>query len=70
MSDLSLIPHLRGCLAAVALGDAIGLPWELKTAEQMFAETDGLGVVGVNAIPDDHAFSSLRGLPLGSTSDD
>lgn len=70
MSNLPLIPFLRGCLAAVAEGDAIGLPWEIKTAELIFAETGGRGVLGVTAIPDDHAFASLRGLPLGSTSDD
>ena len=70
MDRSDLAPHIRGCFLGILYGDAIGLPWETKTAAQILAETNGLGVTGPTAIPDDHQFASVRGLPFGSASDD
>lgn len=70
MDRLKLRKHVRGCFLGILCGDAIGLPWETKTAAQILAETNGLGVTGPTAIPKDHYFESVRDLPFGSASDD
>lgn len=70
MDRSELVSRVRGCFVGVADGDALGLPWETKSAAQILAETGGLGVTRVTAIPADHQFASVRGLPFGSTSDD
>lgn len=70
MDRSKLRKHVRGCFLGILYGDAIGLPWETKTAAQILAETNGLGVTGPTAIPKDHFFKSVRGLPFGSASDD
>ncbi|MEI6511259.1 MAG: ADP-ribosylglycohydrolase family protein [Candidatus Uhrbacteria bacterium] len=70
MDRSKLRSHVRGCFLGIMYGDAIGLPWETKKAEQILAETNGLGVTGPTAIPKDHFFKSVRHLPFGSPSDD
>ena len=70
MDRSKLRKHVRGCFLGILYGDAIGLPWETKTAAQILTDTDGLGVTGPTAIPKDHFFKSVRSLPFGSPSDD
>ncbi len=63
---------MRGCLVGVAIGDAIGVPWEMCSAEEILDLTDGKGVTGLQDLPGgrERKFEDLRGLKLGDTSDD
>lgn len=63
---------MRGCLVGVAIGDAIGVPWEMCSAEEILDLTDGKGVTGLQDLPGgrERKFKDLRGLKLGDTSDD
>lgn len=66
-----LFDRIRGCLVGVALGDALGMPWETKTHEQILELTDGKGVTGLQDLPEMRDLPpDPRGLKLGDTTDD
>ncbi len=69
MSTLLLQDRVRGCLAGVALGDALGMPVEMMTREQILQATGGQGVEGFLS-PIQTRISGTRNLPAGSTTDD
>lgn len=58
----------RGCLAGLAIGDALGMPVETLTPEEIRAATGGEGVRGFIA-PIQTRFGTTR-LPARSTTDD
>lgn len=76
--------NFRGCFAATACGDAIGLAWEeatvigdiregnwkIRTHAEIMEATGGLGVTGLVEIPRTHPVWQAGEQPLGSTSDD
>jgi len=45
MSD-KLLSKVQGCLLGVMIGDAMGMPWETMTPEQILEATGGKGVIG------------------------
>jgi len=64
--------RIRGCLMGVAIGDAIGMPWETCSHEEILDLTDGKGVTGLQDIPENKSRKSKdsRGIRLGETTDD
>ncbi|MDE1970419.1 MAG: ADP-ribosylglycohydrolase family protein [Patescibacteria group bacterium] len=45
MSPISLIERVHGCLLGVAIGDALGMPWETMTREEINEATERKGVL-------------------------
>lgn len=72
MCDERLKDKIRGCFAGVAVGDALGMPWELCSHDEILALTGGVGVTGLQDIPAgrERRIKDLRGLKLGETTDD
>lgn len=72
MATPTLRDRIRGCFVGVAVGDALGMPWELCSHEEIAGATSGRGVRGLEAMPDELARKKAdpRGVPLGSTTDD
>lgn len=62
-----LLSRIQACLWGVKIGDAMGMPWELKTREEIMAETGGKGIIGFSE-PKKRR-TDLK-LPLGSSTDD
>lgn len=60
---------IRGCLIGVAVGDALGMPVETMTPEQILAETSGQGITGY-ATPIQRRLKGTAALPAGATTDD
>ncbi len=69
MNGTLLQDRIRGCLAGVAIGDALGMPVETMTREQIMAATDGRGVEGI-IDPIQTRISGTRNLAAGTTTDD
>ncbi len=65
--NIPLLSRVKACSAGVKIGDAMGMPWELKTHEEIMAETDGKGVTGF--CEPKKRRTDLK-LPLGSSTDD
>lgn len=65
----TILEKVQGCLASVYAGDMLGMPWEMKTPEQILQDTDGKGVRGLSE-PKERYFHSMRGLELGMATDD
>jgi len=61
--------RVLGCLVGVTL-EALGVPHETITREEIMLLTNGLGLTGLQAPLKPVTFKSLAGLPLGATSDD
>lgn len=72
MRDIRLRNKIRGCFVGVAVGDALGMPWELCSHDEILALTGGVGVTGLQDIPTarERKIKDLRGLKLGETTDD
>lgn len=62
--------RIRGCLVGVAIGDALGMPWETCTRDEILAMTGGNGVVDLQDLPADRKINDPRGIALGNTTDD
>lgn len=61
--------RVRGCLLGIAVGDALGVPWETRSPEEILAATEGRGVTGYVS-PELSGIPDMRRAPLGATSDD
>ena len=46
---ISELSRFRGCLLGVAIGDALGTPYEMKSREEILKITDGKGILGFNS---------------------
>lgn len=66
--DLS--DRIRGCLVGVAIGDALGMPWETCSHTEILEMTHGIGVVDLQDLPADRKANDPRGIALGNTTDD
>lgn len=44
MSSINLLSKIQGCLCGVAIGDAMGMPFEMMTPSEIFFATGGQGV--------------------------
>lgn len=64
-----LLDKIRGCLAGVAIGDALGMPVETMTREEILRATDGKGVRGLIK-PVQTRIRGTMGLKPGTTTDD
>lgn len=64
-----LIAKAGACFAGVAIGDALGMPVEMMTREQILAATGGRGIRGLRT-PIQRIIPDTRGLPAGSVTDD
>ncbi|HEU0051393.1 MAG TPA: ADP-ribosylglycohydrolase family protein [Patescibacteria group bacterium] len=71
-SGPTLRKRILGCFAGVAIGDAIGVPWENYRAEDILKMTGGAGVTDLQDLPAgiERKFKDARGIALGETSDD
>lgn len=65
----TFVRSVRGGFLGLAVGDALGVPVELMTHEQIMALTDGKGVTDY-IDPVICRVDDMRGAPIGSTSDD
>ncbi len=61
--------RFQGCLLGLAIGDALGMPVEMMTHEEILAATDNLGVTGYLA-PIQRKIGGTRKLPAGAVTDD
>lgn len=69
MPQVSLLSKIQGCLCGVAIGDALGMPWEMMTPGEIFYATNGQGVHGFS----DNIQRKITGtakLKAGDTTDD
>jgi len=60
---------IRGCFLGIAIGDALGMPVETMTREQILRATGGKGVKNY-LTPSQKRIKGTRKLPPGSTTDD
>ncbi len=69
---ITLADRIRGCFVGVALGDALGMPWETCSHEEILDLTGGKGVVALQDMPAGHArkLADTRGIAVGETTDD
>lgn len=67
MSDM--ISRLGGSLLGVEIGDALGMPWEMMTVDEIMRETAGAGVTTFHA-PTKARISGIKNLQAGDTTDD
>jgi len=65
----NLESRIYGCFVGVTL-EALGVPHETLTYEEIISLTEGQGFTGLQAPLKPVTFKSLAGLPLGATSDD
>lgn len=69
MNGKRALDRIRGCLAGVAIGDALGMPVEMMTREQIMKATGHKGVQDLMA-PIQTRIGGTRNLPAGATTDD
>lgn len=69
MSDVTMISRFQGCLLGVAIGDAMGMPWEIMTHEEIFTATKGSGVTNF-VDPVQRKIKETMHLKAGDTTDD
>lgn len=69
MTKAELISKFQGCLLGGAIGDALGMPVETMTHEEIMALNGGQGVIDFMA-PVQQKFKEAAKLPAGSTTDD
>jgi len=64
-----ILSRVQGCLMGIQIGDAMGMPWEIMTPEEILAATDGKGVQGFsNAVQ--RRIKGTASLKAGDTTDD
>ena len=68
MNDL-VCQRIQACFAGIYIGDPLGMAWEMKTPEEILAETGGQGVTGFSE-PSQKYFLSKAGWKLGWPTDD
>ncbi len=66
---MSFRDHIVGCAVGVTL-EALGVPHETITPEEILALTNGAGLTGLHPALKPPAFHSVTRIPLGGTSDD
>lgn len=59
----------RGCFLGLAIGDALGMPWETMSPEAILAATENQGVLGF-ARPQQRKVADTANLEAGATTDD
>lgn len=64
-----MLERTQACLAGVMLGDALGMPWETLTFEEIQKKTSGNGVKGF-ADPTQTRIKDTMHLGIGQTTDD
>lgn len=64
-----LVQRVRGCLAGVQIGDAMGMPWEMMSSMEIMESTGGRGVEGFSN-PVQTRIKGTAGLKAGDTTDD
>ncbi len=64
-----MLSRLQGSLLGVEIGDALGMPWEMMTAEEISTATDGRGVTTFHE-PSKARIAGVRNLQAGDTTDD
>lgn len=69
MNAVTQEEKFRGCLAGVAIGDALGMPGETLTRGQIHALTMGLGINGFIRPIQNHITETMN-LEIGSSTDD
>ena len=67
--DRDLLSRMQACLLGVKIGDAMGMPWETMSPEQILEATDGIGVTGFHR-PVQRGIRSTMGLEAGDSTDD
>lgn len=65
----SILERVQGCLMGVAIGDAMGMPWETLSAEKISALTNGQGVVNFSD-PKQTRVKDTINLKASDTTDD
>ena len=65
----TLLSKVQGCLLGVAIGDAMGMPWETMSCEQIVERTEGAGVTGF-VDPIQQTIRGTMPLKAGDTTDD
>ncbi|HVI40790.1 MAG TPA: ADP-ribosylglycohydrolase family protein [Anaerovoracaceae bacterium] len=66
---MDLKSRIQGCLAGVMIGDALGMPVEMMTRQQILEKTNGEGITGF-VTPIQRKISDTQNLEAGSTTDD
>lgn len=61
--------RFQGCLVGLAIGDALGMPVEMMTRDEILAATGGQGVTGYLS-PVQRKIGGTRNLPAGGVTDD
>ena len=64
-----LLSKVQGCLMGVLLGDALGMPWEMYSKDDILAATRGEGIVQFDDSPQ-RRFRQMRDLKPGDCTDD
>ncbi len=64
------LSKFQGCLMGVVIGDAMGIPWECLTYDEILSYTHKHGVKGFQSCPREHHFPEMQSLTLGESSDD
>lgn len=65
----TVLSKVQGCLLGVAIGDAMGMPWECMTYEAILEKTGGAGVTGF-VDPVQQVIRGTMSLSAGDTTDD
>lgn len=66
---MDLKSRIQGCLAGVMIGDALGMPVEMMTRQEIMEKTNGEGITGF-VTPIQRKISDTQSLEAGSTTDD
>lgn len=66
---MKLLSRVQASLLGVMIGDAMGMPWEIYSAQQIKDLTDGQGVTGFTS-PVHRKLKDTEKLEIGSTTDD
>lgn len=64
-----MLKRIQGCLLGVAIGDALGMPCESMSSDEILKETNGKGIGGFVS-PIQRKIKGTRTLVVGSTTDD
>jgi ADP-ribosylglycohydrolase len=64
-----LLSRVKACLLGVQIGDAMGMPWEAMTYEEIMTVTEKRGVTGF-MLPPGRKIRGTAHLELGQTTDD
>ena len=67
--DKALLDRIKASLLGVRIGDALGMPWELYTRDQIMSATGGIGVIAFGS-PLQRRIPDTENLKVGETTDD